>query len=181
MPRKSKFNLGEASKKVSKTGARVQAPPCNCDRGAPPLSPNWPLPLTTKQTPTDFSMPEKVCDLFNLAYHRHSLISPNCPTRQEVDYTREEGWGSAGPEAFTAHIATSEPRKPSFTRKLWNEENSPPNLTLPSGQPNKTTLSWAQGSKKVSMHLTAQHHLPVDWSVMQTKWGPWLSRWFKMT
>ena len=49
MPRKSKYIRGEASKKVSKTGASilrdltqlsVQAPPCNCDQGAPPLSPN---------------------------------------------------------------------------------------------------------------------------------------------
>ena len=47
MPRKSMYIRGEALKKVSKTGAsilrdllRVQAPPCNCDQGAPPLSPN---------------------------------------------------------------------------------------------------------------------------------------------
>ena len=36
---------------------------------------------------------QKVCELFNPAYHQHLLTSPNCPTRLEFDYTREQQVG----------------------------------------------------------------------------------------
>ena len=130
MPRKSKYIRGEASRRSERqeqeyleTMLKVQAPPCNCEQGAPPLSPNWPLPMTMKETPTDMSMSEKF-----VTYSTWPTTSTHYPalTAQNVwSLTSPESniWGSAGPRALNAHTATSGARKPSFTRKptLRNE------------------------------------------------------------
>ena len=62
---KNKYIRGEASKKVSKTEACILRNQAKSESTAtqlrprvPPLTVNLPLPLTMKQTPTNFSMPE---------------------------------------------------------------------------------------------------------------------------
>ena len=98
--RKSKYMRGEASKKVSETGACILRDHAKNEGTTMQLRPRG-----THAEPEATYTPDKesnsyrlfhagkICDLFNLSYHQHQLTSPNCPTRLEFDYTREQQMG----------------------------------------------------------------------------------------
>ena len=62
----------------------------------------------------------KICDLFNQAYHQHSLTSPNCPTRLEFDFTREQQMGVCWTESLKCTYCHFRSQK----TKLYEEVNT---------------------------------------------------------
>ena len=116
---------------------RVKAPPCNCDQGAPPCGPNWPLPSTNDNEANSYRFfhARKICDLFNLAYHQHSLTSPNCPTHLEFDFTmREQQMGVCWTESLKCTFYHFRSRKTKLLEEAntWKRGKKPakPNLAL---------------------------------------------------
>ena len=100
MQKKSKYIRGEAVKKVSKMGASILRDHARSEGTTMQLRPrsiSTQSELThnpqTESNSYRFFHAGKVRELFNLAYHQHLLTSPNCPTRLEFDYTREQQVG----------------------------------------------------------------------------------------
>ena len=127
MPRKSKYIRGKALKKVSKAGAYILRDHVKSEGTTMQLRPRvnstQPELTTTNDNESNsyrFFHVGKMCDLFNLAYHQHSLTSPNCPTRLEFDFTREQQMGVCWTESLKCTYCHFRSQK----TKLYEEANT---------------------------------------------------------